>query len=108
MNTKMWNKKSGYIVEVFQIHPNGTATVWSDECAKKMHYNTGWEVVKMSVLVPLDFYKIHKDCYISEKDRKEMKKRLVYNSSTWTTSDNLVFTDCDKAIIHERSLVNGN
>ena len=107
---KMWNKKKGWVVDVYQFFENGMAMTWSDECAHFQKYSTGWEIVKASSLVPIDFYETHKDKYVSDSERKQLKSKLTFVAGapdTWIATDGTAFKECGLAIKHEKMLADG-
>lgn len=105
---KMYNRKLGRVVEVVKIIENNKnlrAVVWDDYLADTHPQSAGWQLTKMSSLIPMKYYEEHKEEFITPEERADLKKRLKHTNSTWTASDGEVFTDFDKAIIYERSVV---
>ena len=101
---EMYYKRDGIIVEVYKFFENGSALIFSPSMAGKQNGN-GWERIKVSQLIPLNYYNENKKGFMSKTERNKIKERLTLSSAQWTCSDGIVFNDCDKAIKHEYEIM---
>ena len=101
---KMFYKKDNCLVEVYNFFEDKTALIFSPSIAGRQNGN-GWEKVKISQIIPLEYYNENKKGFMSKTERNKIKERLVLSEAKWTCSDGVVFNDCDKAITHERNLM---
>lgn len=98
---EMRYKKSGEVVRVYAINAeDNTAVIFS--ASKYIAANNGWDNVKLSRLVPLDF-PLDNSNYISKTMQNKAKSRMKLIEATWETSDGRHWnhSDIDKAIRHE-------
>ena len=96
-------KKSEQVVRVYSIQDN-MALVFDPERYKKQ--NNGWEKVKVSSLVPLD-YPVNSDQYISKTQKNKARQRMWLTSAIWLTTDGKEWAheDYEEAINHEIELM---
>jgi len=100
---KMYYRKNEIIVEVYHFFEDKTALIFSPEFAARR--GNGWEKVKLSQLIPLEYFDEHDKRFMSKTERNKIKERLTLTEATWTCSDEISFKDFDKAILHERELM---
>ena len=100
---KMYYRKNEIIVEVYHFFENKTALIFSPDIAGRQNGN-GWECVKMSQLIPLEYFDEHDKRFMSKTERNKIKERLTLTEALWTCSDGIAFKDFNKAILHEREL----
>ena len=105
-------RKTGETVRVYAINPSeNIATIFSTSQYAKT--NNGWQKIKLSQLVPMDFPINNKD-YISKTKKNKAKDRMKLIEATWQTSDGNLWnhSDIDAAVEHELFLMsleeNGN
>jgi hypothetical protein len=105
-------RKTGETVRVYAIAPSeNIATIFSASQYTKT--NNGWQKIKLSQLVPMDFPINNKD-YISKTKKNKAKDRMKLIEATWQTSDGNLWnhSDIDAAVEHELFLMsleeNGN
>jgi hypothetical protein len=105
-------RKTGETVRVYAINPSeNIATIFSTSQYTKT--NNGWQKIKLSQLVPMDFPINNKD-YISKTKKNKAKDRMKLIEATWQTSDGNLWnhSDIDAAVEHELFLMsleeNGN
>lgn len=105
-------RKTGETVRVYAINPpENIATIFSASQYTKT--NNGWQKIKLSQLVPMDFPINNKD-YISKTKKNKAKDRMKLIEATWQTSDGNLWnhSDIDAAVEHELFLMsleeNGN
>lgn len=105
-------RKTGETVKVYAIDPSeNIATIFSTSQYTKT--NNGWQKIKLSQLVPMDFPINNKD-YISKTKKNKAKDRMKLIEATWQTSDGNLWnhSDIDAAVEHELFLMsleeNGN
>ena len=105
-------RKTGETVRVYAINPSeNIATIFSASQYTKT--NNGWQKIKLSQLVPMDFPINNKD-YISKTKKNKAKDRMKLIEATWQTSDGNLWnhSDIDAAVEHELFLMsleeNGN
>lgn len=101
---KMYYRKDDAIVEVYKFFENKTALIFSPSIAGNQNGN-GWQQVKISQLIPVEYFDENKKGFTSNTERNKIKKRLTLTEAKWTCTDGVVFNDCDKAIAHERELI---
>ncbi len=101
---QMYYKKDNCLVEVYHFFEDKTALIFSPSTAGRQNGN-GWEKVKISQIIPLEYYNENKKGFMSKTERNKIKERLVLSEAKWTCSDGVFFNDCDKAIAHERNLM---
>lgn len=101
---KMYFKRDNCLVEVYKFFEDKTALIFSPSTAGRQNGN-GWEKVKISQIVPLEYYNENKKGFMSKTERNKIKERLVFSEAKWTCSDGVVFNDCDKAIKHEKEIM---
>ena len=101
---KMFYRKDNCLVEVYKFFEDKTVLIFSPATAGRQNGN-GWEKVKIGQLIPEDYYDTYNNTFISESTRTKIKKRLVLAQAKWTCTDGAIFNDCDKAIGHERELM---
>ena len=100
-------RKTGETVRVYNFSTDGTtylATIYSPSLAGKQQGN-GWQTVKVSALVPLDFW--IEDGFCSKTKKNKIKSRLKLISAEWQCTDGTVYTHeyLDDAIKHEAELM---
>ena len=100
-------RKTGETVRVYDVSVdagNSYATIFSPSLAGKQSGN-GWQTVKMSALVPLDFWIDGGFC--SKTKKNKIKSRLKLISAEWQCTDGSVFTHehLEDAIKHEAWLM---
>ena len=105
-------RKTGETVRVYAIDPSeNIATIFSASQYTKT--NNGWQKIKLSQLVPMDFPINNKD-HISKTKKNKAKDRMKLIEATWQTSDGNLWnhSDIDAAVEHELFLMsleeNGN
>ena len=99
-------RKTGETVRVYAIDPlENIATIFSTSQYTKT--NNGWQKIKLSQLVPMDFPINNKD-YISKTKKNKAKDRMKLIEATWQTSDGNLWnhSDIDAAVEHELCLMN--
>lgn len=96
---KMYYKKRNCLVEVGAIFENGTAKVFLPDVMN-------WTTVKLSKLVPEEYWDKENKNYISKTERNKIKEKLTLSHAVWTCSDGVSFQDIEQAINYERSLKN--
>lgn len=101
---KMYYRKNEIIVEVYHFFEDKTALIFSPDIAGRQNGN-GWEKVKLSQLIPLEYFDEHDKRFMSKTERNKIKERLTLTEAIWTCSDGIAFKDFDKAILHERELI---
>ena len=105
--TAMKVRKTGETVRVYSIFVNNgctCATIFSPRLAGMQNGN-GWQTVKMSTLIPLDYWS--DDGYCSKTKKNKIKSRLKLISAEWQCTDGTVFTHeyIEDAIKHEAKLM---
>ncbi len=100
-------RKTGETVRVYSASVEAGcsyATIFSPSLAGKQAGN-GWQTVKMSALVPLDFWV--DDGFCSKTKKNKIKSRLKLISAEWQCTDGTVFTHehIEDAIKHEAKLM---
>ena len=100
-------RKTGETVRVYNFSNDGTtalATIYSPSLAGKQQGN-GWQTVKVSALVPLDFW--IDDGFCSKTKKNKIKSRLKLISAEWQCTDGTVYTHeyLEDAIKHEAELM---
>lgn len=101
---KMYYRKDDTIVEVYKIFENQTALIFSPFIAAKQNGN-GWQQIKIGQLIPMEYFDENKKGFTSKIERSKIKKRLTLTEAKWACTDGVVFNDCDKAITHEKELI---
>lgn len=101
---RMFYRKDNAIVEVYKFFENKTALIFSPSIAGNQNGN-GWQQVKVSQLIPIEYYDENKNGFMSNTERTKIKKRLTLTEAKWACTDGVIFNDCDKAIAHERELI---
>lgn len=104
INMKMYYRKNEIIVEVYHFFEDKTALIFSPDIAGRQNGN-GWEKVKLSQLIPLEYFDEHDKRFMSKTERNKIKERLTLTEALWTCSDGIAFKDFDKAILYERELI---
>lgn len=96
-------KKNGVVVRVYEIQ-DGRAYIFNPEAFQKV--NNGWESVKLSQLVPMDF-PINSKEYISKTTKNKAKNRMKLMDAIWKTSDGIEWKheNIQEAIQHEIELM---
>ena len=97
----MFFKKEESEVEVYHFFEDKTALIFSPSLAGKQNGN-GWSKVKLSQLIPLEYFNKETNGFMSKTERNKIKDRLTLTKAVWTCSDGENFEDCDKAIAHEK------
>lgn len=105
---EMRMRKTGEIVRVYSIHSDGnypTAIIYVPSLAVKQQGN-GWQTVRMSLLVPPEFYVDNNS--ISKTQKNKIKSRLKLISAEWMCSDGTIYThdNLESAISHEAEIIN--
>lgn len=105
---EMKMRKTGETVRVYNFSTDGTsslATIYVPSLAGKQQGN-GWQTVKVSALVPLDFWV--DDAFCSKTKKNKIKSRLKLISAEWQCTDGAVYehSDLEEAIKHEAMLMN--
>lgn len=98
-------RPDGQIVRVYAIDANtGNARIWS--AAQFIKSDQGWQTVKSSKLVPMD-YDLHNSDTISKTQEAKAKKRMHLEDATWKTSDGMLWSHAvvKEAIKHEIELM---
>lgn len=98
-------RKTGETVRVYAIDPSeNIATIFYASQYTKI--NNGWQKIKLSQLVPMDFPINNKD-YISKTKKNKAKDRMKLIEATWQTSDGNLWnhSDIDAAVEHELFLM---
>jgi hypothetical protein len=100
-------RKTGETVRVYNLSIDGTssqATIFSPNLAGKQQGN-GWQTVKISALVPIDFWV--DDGFCSKTKKNKIKSRLKLISAEWQCTDGTVYTHeyLEDAIVHEAELM---
>lgn len=96
-------KKPGNVVRVYNI-TDGIATIFNPEMYFKV--NNGWQKVKVSLLVPIDFPVDSADC-VSKTKRNKAKERMVLVDAIWRTSDGVEWkhSEIEEAILNEVAIM---
>lgn len=105
--SEMIYRKTGETVRVYGIsveNCNSLATVFIPSLAGKQQGN-GWQTVKTSALVPMEFWVDGSFC--SKTKKSKIKSRLKLITAEWQCTDGTVFTHehLDDAIKHEAELM---
>ena len=100
----MYFRKEGIEVEVYHFFENNTALIFSPSLAGKQNGN-GWSKVKLGQLIPLEYFNKETNGFMSKTERNKIKSRLALTRALWTCSDGENFEDCDKAITHEKEVM---
>lgn len=100
-------RKTGETVRVYNFSTDGNmslATIYVPSIAVKQHGN-GWQTVKTSALVPLDFWV--DDCFCSKTKKNKIKSRLKLISAEWQCTDGTVYDHehIEDAISHEAKIM---
>lgn len=100
-------RKTGETVRVYNFSIEGAvsyATIYAPGLAAKQQGN-GWQTVKVSALVPLDFW--IDDGFCSKTKKNKIKSRLKLVSAEWECTDGVVYTHehLEDAIKHEAELM---
>lgn len=100
-------RKTEEVVHVYNIQIVGEtsyATIFNANMAIKS--GNGWQTVKMSTLLPMDFY-INSN-FGSKTKKNKIKSRLKLISAEWQCTDGTVFTHehLEDAINYEAALMN--
>ena len=100
-------RKTGETVRVYGVSVEGNisyATIFIPSLAGKQNGN-GWQTVKMSALIPVDFW--IDDGFCSKTKKNKIKSRLKLISAEWECTDGTVFTHefIEDAIRHEATLM---
>lgn len=100
-------RKTGETVRVYNFSTDGTsslATIYVPSLAGKQQGN-GWQTVKASALIPLDFWV--EDGFCSKTKKNKIKSRLKLISAEWQCTDGAVYTHeyLEDAIKHEAALM---
>ena len=101
---RMFYKKDSCLVEVYNFFEDKTALIFSPSTAGRQNGN-GWEKVKIGQLIPEEYYNVYSDTFMSASTRTKIKRRLTLTQAKWACTDGVIFNDCDKAIAHERELM---
>lgn len=101
---KMYFKKEESEVEVYHFFEDKTALIFSPYLASKQNGN-GWAKVKLGQLIPLEYFNKETNGFMSKTERNKIKNRLTLTQALWTCSDGVNFKDCDKAIAHEKEVM---
>lgn len=96
-------RPSGDIVQVYDI-TDGMATIFNK--AQFMTSDQGWQKIKVSKLVPMEF-ELHNTDTVSQTTKNKAKKRMHLEDATWKTSDGELWRheNIDDAIAHELELM---
>lgn len=94
---KLYYKKDNMLVDVYHFFEDKTALIFRPSIQ-------GWEKVKISNLVPEEYYDPTKAGFMSKTERNKIKERLTLTHAIWTCTDGTDFEDCNKAIEHEITL----
>lgn len=105
--SEMIYRKTGETVRVYGIsveNCNSFATIFIPSLAGKQQGN-GWQTVKMSALVPMEFWVDGGFC--SKTKKNKIKARLKLISAEWKCTDGTVFTHehIEDAIKYEAKLM---
>jgi hypothetical protein len=100
--------KTGETVRVYGISTeNGKtlATIYRPSVAGLGHPANGWQTVKITALVPPDFWM--NDSYCTKTKKNKIKSRLKLITAEWQCTDGTVFTHehLEDAIQHEATLM---
>ena len=100
-------RKTGETVRVYNFSTEGIlsfATIYIPSMAIKQNGN-GWQTVKVTALVPLEFWPNDKLC--SKTKRNKIKSRLKLISAEWQCTDGAVYAHeyLEDAIKHEEELM---
>jgi len=101
---RMYFKKEGSEVEVYHFFENNTALIFSPSLAGRQNGN-GWSKVKLGQLIPLEYFNKETNGFMSKTERNKIKDKLTLTKALWTCSDGESFEDCDKAIAHEKEVM---
>lgn len=91
---KFYYKKKNILVDVYHFFEDKTALIFDPSIQ-------GWEKIKMSNLVPEEYWDPNKPGFMSKSERNKIKERLVLTHAIWTCTDGAEFRDCNEAIEHE-------
>ena len=96
-------RPAGDIVQVYDI-TDGIATIFNK--AQFMTSDQGWQKIKVSKLVPMEF-ELHNTNVISQTTKNKAKKRMHLEDAVWKTSDGELWKheNIDDAIAHELELM---
>lgn len=103
---QMYYKKDNCLVEVYHFFESAhcaTALIFSPSMAGSC--GNGWMKVKLSQLVPKEYYDEHSQNFMSKTKKNKIKERLTLTHATWTCTDGIDFENCEEAIQHERELM---
>ena len=101
----MFYKKDNCLVEVYGIiAEEKTALIFSPSLAGRQNGN-GWEKVKLNTLIPEEYYNPEVHQFMSKNERNKIKERLTLIGAKWETSDNIIYNDIEKAILHEKEII---
>ena len=100
-------RKTGETVRVYNFSTDGTsslATIYVPSLAGKQQGN-GWQTVKVSALIPLDFWIDNSFC--SKTKKNKIKSRLKLISAEWQCTDGTIYDHehIEDAIQHEAELM---
>lgn len=101
---RMYFRKEGTEVEVYHFFEDNTVLIFSPDQASKQNGN-GWRKVKFGQLIPLEYFNKETNGFMSKTERNKIKDKLTLTKALWTCSDGESFEDCDKAIAHEKEVM---
>lgn len=105
---EMIYKKTGELVRVYSVSVENNisfATIYRPSMAGLGQPANGWQTVKMTSLVPPDFWV--NDGYCTKTKKNKIKSRLKLISAEWQCTDGTVFTHeyLEDAIAYEAKLM---
>ena len=101
-------RKTGEVVRVYGVSVESNisfATIYRPSIAGLGQPTNGWQTVKMTALIPPDFWMDGGFC--SKTKKNKIKSRLKLISAEWQCTDGAVFTHeyLEDAIKHEAKLM---
>ena len=101
-------RKTGEVVRVYGVSVESNisfATIYRPSIAGLGQPTNGWQTVKMTALIPPDFWM--DDDFCSKTKKNKIKSRLKLISAEWQCTDGTVFTHehIEDAIKHEAKLM---
>ena len=101
---QMYYKKDNAFVEAYNFFENGTVLIFSPSLQGSR--GNGWERVKNSQLIPMEYFDpAAVKGFMSKTEKNKIKKRLTLTKAEWTCTDGKIFYDCEEAIAHEKELM---
>ena len=102
---EMFYKKDNCKVIVYKFFEDKTALIFSPNLAGRQNGN-GWEKIKVSQLIPIEYFDNYKGSSMSKTERNKIKERLILTKAEWTCTDGVSYSNCDEAIKHEQEVIN--